>query len=147
MLCLFLCAAAFNLFGVRTATATGSGGGYELKVRYASVTRPGLATPWSVEISRAASDVGDEEIVVATKSSYFDGFDQNGLSPTPQEESSDGEWSFWTFNAPAPGGTLTVSFDARIEPGVQLARLSGTTELRREGSELVSVDYRTLVLP
>lgn len=151
----FLAAALFNVFGVKTTTASSSGGGYEITVKHASVTRPGLATPWSVEIRRtdaaaattAAPD--DEKIVVANRSSYFDAFDENGLSPTPEEETAEGDWSLWTFAAPAPGEVLTVSFDARMEPGVQLKTVSGTTELRAAEGDAIfaSVDYQTYVFP
>lgn len=148
-LTLFLAAAAFNLFGVRTTTVSDSGGGYELSVRHASLTRPGLATPWSVEIRRddSATTAGDEQIVLATKGAYFDAFDENGLSPSPEEETAEGDWALWTFKAPAPGDVLTVSFDARMEPGVQLTRLSGTTELRVGEATVASVDYKTFVFP
>lgn len=49
---LFLLLGALGVFGVRMAEVSGAGGGYEVRVTYAEVSRPGLATPWEVEVRR-----------------------------------------------------------------------------------------------
>jgi hypothetical protein len=141
----FLTLGMLNVYGVRTRERTGAGGGYELTVRYAGISRPGLATPWSVDVSRPGGF--PDGVTLAVTSSYFDGFDENGLDPSPVEETNDGERSIWRFG-PSVGDTLSVSFDARIEPGVQLTRLKGSVSvLGGTGAPAVTVEFSTLVMP
>ena len=143
---LFLALGAFGFYGVKTRTASATGGGYELTVTYASLSRPGLATPWSFDVTRAGGF--PDGLTVAVTSSYFDSFDENGLGPAPVEEATDGDRTIWRFGAQA-GDTLSVSFDARIEPGVQLKPVKGTLEILTgpTGPTAVAVSFRTLVLP
>jgi hypothetical protein len=146
VLVVFLGLGLLGLYGVRTGETQAAGGGYELTVTYTKITRPGLATPWAVEI-RHPGGFGDEQVQVAVTSSYFDAFDENGLDPDPAESVSDGERSIWTFDPP-PGDVMSVSFDARIEPGVQLARVKGEVSvLDASGADVVTAAFRTLVLP
>ncbi|MGH8884494.1 MAG: hypothetical protein ACRDYX_04840 [Egibacteraceae bacterium] len=134
-----------NVYGVRTAEVSGNAGGYELTVRYASVTRPGLATPWAVQVRRAGGFEGP--ITIASTDAYFDLFDENGLDPDPAKATSDGERIIWQFEAPEASEVLTISFDARIEPGQQLRRVAATTAILDRGAPAVSVDYQTFVMP
>lgn len=142
----FLAMGMLNVYGVRIREATATGAGYEVTVRYATISRPGLATPWSVEVSRPGGF--PDGITLAVTSGYFDGFDENGLDPSPEEETADGERSIWRF-APSSGDTLSVSFDARIEPGVQLTRLKGGVSVlpTPDGPPAVTVSFATVVLP
>ncbi|MDQ1402439.1 MAG: hypothetical protein QOG03_755, partial [Actinomycetota bacterium] len=119
---LFLLLGALGFYGVRSRTVTATGGGYELSVTYGSVSRPGLATPWSFEVTRAGGF--PDGLTVAVTSKYFDAFDENGLGPAPVEETVDGDLTIWRFG-PTRSETLSVSFDARIEPGVQLSTARG----------------------
>ena len=145
-LVIFLGLGLLGLYGVRSGTTEATGGGYELTVTYAKVTRPGLATPWSVEIRRPGG-FGEETVTVAVASSYFDAFDENSLDPDPAEATSDGERSIMKFQPP-PGDVMTISFDARIEPGVQLTRLKGEVSvLDAAGADVVTAHFRTLVMP
>jgi hypothetical protein len=145
-LVLFLALGMLGLYGVRTGETTASGGGYELTVTYTKITRPGLATPWAVEV-RHPGGFGDELVTVAATSSYFDAFDENGFDPDAAESTSDGERSIGKFDPP-PGDVMTVSFDARIEPGVQLSRIKGEVSvLDASGDDVVTADFKTLVLP
>ncbi len=145
---LFLLLGALGFYGVRTRTISAAAGGYELSVRYASVSRPGLATPWSLEVRRPGGF--PDGVTLAVMSSYFDAFDENGLDPAPVAEPSDGERTFWPFG-PSAGDTISVSFDARIEPGVQVTRVKGRAEVLAgpgpAASPLVTVDFGTWVLP
>jgi hypothetical protein len=134
-----------GVYGVRIAEVSGTAGGYELTVRYASVSRPGLATPWSVEVRRPGGFQGP--VTLATTDEYFDLFDENGLDPDPQKATDDGQRIIWEFEAPEQGDTLTVSFDARIEPAQQLRRVAARTAVLDDGAVAVSVDYATFVMP
>ena len=146
---LFLAVGALGFYGVRTRTVSAAAGGYELSVRYASVSRPGLATPWSLEVRRPGGF--PDGLTVAVMSSYFDVFDENGLDPAPVEETSDGERTVWTFG-PSAADTISVSFDARMEPGVQVTRAKGRAEVLAAApgpaaATAVSVEFGTWVMP
>ncbi len=95
LLGLFLLLGALGVYGVRTKTATAAGGGYELSVDFASISRPGLATPWAFEVRRPGGF--PDGVTVAVTSSYFDVFDENGLGPAPAEETTDGDLTIWRF--------------------------------------------------
>lgn len=146
VLSLFLAAGALGFLGVRTQRSTASGGGYELSVTYASVSRPGLATPWSFEVRRPGGF--PDGLTVAVTSGYLDAFDENGLGPAPAEERADAEQTFWTF-APQASDTLSVALDARIEPGVQLVRIKGRVAVLAgpAGPPAVTVSFSTFVMP
>lgn len=146
LLALFLALGALGFYGVRTATDSASAGGYELSVRYARISRPGLASPWSFEVRRAGGF--PDGLTVAVTSAYFDAFDENGLGPTPTDEQADEERTIWRF-APSTSETISVSFDARIEPGVQLTTVKGELSVLTglTGAPAVSVSFKTFVMP
>lgn len=143
---LFLLMGAAGFYGVRKASQSASGGGYELTVEYARISRPGLATPWSFEVRRAGGF--PEGLTVAVTSSYFDAFDENGLGPAPEQEWADEERTIWRFG-PSPAETMSVSFDARVEPGVQLTTLKGELAVLAgpDGPPVVTVAFKTFVMP
>ncbi|HVF13124.1 MAG TPA: hypothetical protein VM942_00925 [Acidimicrobiales bacterium] len=146
LLVAFLGLGALGVYGVRTREATATGGGYELTVTYSSVSRPGLATPWSAEIRRPGG-FGEELVSLAVTASYFDSFDENGLDPDPAEAVNDGDRTIWRFDPP-PGDVMTVSFDARLQPDVQLTRVKGSASVLDESdSPVVTVKFRTLAMP
>ena len=142
----FLLLGALGFYGVRTTTKTAAGGGYELSVRYASISRPGVATPWSFEARRAGGF--PDGLTVAVTSSYFDAFDENGLGPAPEEERADQERTIWRFG-PSASDVISVSFDARIEPGVQLTTIKGELSILSgpTGPPVVTVGFKTFVMP
>ena len=145
VLSMFLLLAMLNVYGVRTGEASARGGGYELTVHYATISRPGLATPWSLEVRRPGGFQGP--ITIASTAEYFELFDENSLDPDPSKATSDSDRIIWEFEAPENGDTLTVSFDARIEPGQQLTRVVATTSVLERGTPAASVRYQTLVMP
>ncbi len=118
-------------------------GGTTLEVTYASVTRPGLATPWSVFVRRAGGFEGS--IVIATTAAYFEGFDFNALYPEPASVSRRGSDIVMTFEPP-PGEVFRVDFDGRRTPTVVLSG-SATTSVHVNGARGPSVSYRTWVMP
>ena len=136
-------AALVGLLGVKTTTTTAQlADGTEVELHYARITRPGLATPWSVTVHRPGGFEGP--ITVRSTSAYFDLFDENGLTPDATSATQDAEMVTWEFDPP-PGDTFRLSFDARIEPGVQWGR-DATTEVE-VGGEVATLTYRTWVLP
>ncbi len=143
-LTVFLGLGLLNVFGVRTAETTATAGADRLTVRYATVTRPGLASPWSVELRRAGG-FGNGTVTVSADSAYFEIFDENGFEPDPLESRTDGDRIVWTFAAPV-GDTLSISLDARIEPAVQLKRARGRVAVVG-GEQTLSVAFSTFVMP
>ena len=79
---------ATNLLGVRGGSVTATGGGYELTVTYATVSRPGLATPWTVHVRRPGGFQGP--VTIATTGQYFHLFDENGLAELVRDLRSSG---------------------------------------------------------
>jgi hypothetical protein len=129
--------------GVRSRTTTVQGGGYELTVTYAQVSRPGLATPWSMEIHRPGGF--DGPVTVSTKTGYLDLFDENGFDPEPSRSTATADAVIWEFEPP-DGDTLGISLDARIEPGAQWGR-TGETSVLVDGRPVVTARYKTWVMP
>jgi hypothetical protein len=143
LLAAFIALGAAGRFGVRTATVTASGGGYELAVTYGQVTRPGLPTPWSFTLRHPGGFEGP--VTVATTNRYLEMFDENGFDPQPTSSTATELYLIWEFEPP-PGDTLAVSLDARLEPSVHWAR-SGETAVLENGRRVVVVRYRTWVMP
>ena len=129
--------------GVRTATTTARGGGYELTVTYGRVSRPGLATPWSLEIHHPGGF--DGPVMVSTNNTYLDLLDENGFDPQPSKSTATADEVIWEFDPP-DGDTLGVSLDGRVEPGVQWGG-TGVTSVLVDGKPVVTAKYKTWVLP
>jgi hypothetical protein len=142
-LSLFLLAGVTGVLGIRTGEVSASGGGFDLTVTYAAVSRPGLATPWEIEVHRAGGF--DGPITIATSELYLGLFDANGLNPDPAAATTTADMIIWEFEPP-PGDTLLIAFDARIEPAAQWGA-SGTTSILVDGQPLVTVTYRTQLMP
>lgn len=129
--------------GVSTSTTSArTAGGTEVEIHFGRITRPGLATPWTVTVHRPEGFSGP--VIVRSTSSYFDMFDENGLAPAAAATTQDGEMVIWEFDPP-PGNAFRLSFDGRIEPGVQWGR-DAITEVELDG-EVATLTYRTWVLP
>lgn len=135
--------AAANLFGVRFGAVTSSGGGYRLTVTYATVSRPGLSTPWSVEVQRKGGF--DGPIRIATSRRYLTLFDFNAAHPEPSATTGTPDVVIWKFDPP-PGDTLRVSLDGRLEPTEHLSQL-GETSVLVDDVPVVTVAYTTRVVP
>jgi hypothetical protein len=130
--------------GVRSSTVTTSADGYRITVTYAAATRPGLDTPWSIEIRHRTGFSGP--VTIAISASYLDMFDKNGgLDPDPTDSRSDGRFVYWTFDPPR-GDTLKASLDAIMAMGQQWG---GTGHARLMDGDRVVVDtsFHTWVMP
>lgn len=139
-------ATAVGMFGVRTASGTESAGGFQVEVAHAAVTRPGLATPFDVTVRTTDGSPLPSRLTIRVDSGYLAMFDENGLDPTPSSSYQTPQWTWWTFDNPDDREELKLSFDARLEPGVQWGRTGSVTVLGGD-DELVSVAFRTWVIP
>ena len=141
---LIVLAGLFNLLGVRRNVVSSEADGYRLTVEYASVTRPGLSTPWEVEVTH---DGGfDGPVTLATNAAYFDRFDFNQFFPEPASTGSRGDVVLLTFDG-IEGDRLVVRFDGRETPTYTFGLAEATTALEIDGREVVRVDYTTVVMP
>jgi hypothetical protein len=132
-----------DAYGVNSATVRASGGGYDLSVDYGSVTRPALATPFEIVVSRA--DGFDQPVTVVVDRAYLSIWDENGLVPAPASETVRGEWVEWEFDPPS-GNALTIMYDARIEPGVQSGQ-DGAVGVIEDDAIVAEVRFHTAVRP
>ena len=130
-------------YGVDTSLARTEGGGYRLGVRYATVSRPALATPFEITVDRSGGF--DGPVTVAVTRDYLALWDENGLSPAPSAETTLGEWLVWEFDPP-PGERFSVAYDGRIEPGAQTGT-AGRVALMDDDVAVAEVSFRTRVLP
>jgi hypothetical protein len=132
------------VLGVDSTVVTDRGAdGVVLSVQYPEVTRPALASPFAVEVTKV--DGFDEPIELAISRPWIEVWDENGLYPSPDAESGNTEWVVYEF-APPDDGVFRFFYDARLEPARQEG-VSGTVELREDGVAIASVDFHTAVRP
>lgn len=138
--------AAVDVYGVDTSVARNRGGGYELEVRHATVSRPGLATPFDIRVTRPGGF--DGPVTVTVSSHYIGLFDENGLNPEPSATTNDGTDEIWEFDPPPDGSeTFEFSLDARVDPSLQTGRSCRVAILDADDDELVGVEFSTRILP
>jgi hypothetical protein len=137
---------AIGIFGVRTGVVAVTGGGYTLEVDRAAVTRPGLATPFRIDVRSEDGSNLPAKVTLEINSSYLASFDFNGLQPTPTETFSSGGSTWWTFDVPVGETHLSVDMDARLEPAVQWAR-AGRVALEIDDEQVVMAEFTTWVMP
>ena len=132
-----------DAYGPDDSHARASGGGYDLDVRYPTVSRPALATPFQIEVRRAGGFDGPVEVAITFE--YLSMWDENGLDPDPSGATTSGDWLVWEFDPP-DGETLSIDFDARIEPAAQRGE-HGRVAVMEDGEPVVEVSFETDVRP
>ncbi|MET0909838.1 MAG: hypothetical protein ABWZ99_10225 [Ilumatobacteraceae bacterium] len=135
--------ALFGFAGLATGSATTEGDEFSVRVEYATVSRPGLATPLVIEVE-ATEGTLPAEVTVEIPRAYLAMFDENGLDPAPDAVTSDGTTEIWTFR-PGDVATLSIDFDARLQPNMHYSRDGWV--IVRGGDSDVRVDFRTRVMP
>ena len=135
--------AVANLLGMRTESVTATGGGYRLSVTYGSVSRPGLATPWGIEVHHPGGF--DGPITIATSRRYLMLFDHNVFYPDPASVTATRDRLIFEFDPP-PGDVFRVTMDGRIEPTEHRSQ-SAATSLLVDDVAVVTVSYTTRVVP
>jgi len=132
-----------DLLGPDERHRTTSGGGFDLDVEYPSITRPALASVFRITVEREGGF--DEPVQVAVSRTYLEAWDLNGILPAPAAETAEGRWIIWEFDPP-PGDVLTVTYEARIEPGEQ-DDVPGHVAVMVEEEPVATVDFVTRVRP
>ena len=133
----------FNLYGVDSARVEAAGGGYRLDVEYTAVSRPALASPFEIKVSREGGF--DGPVTIGVSRTYLQIWDENGLFPAPSAETMRDDWLEWEFDPPA-GDELIVFYDGRIEPAQQSGR-GGAVAVIEDDVAVVEVDFYTEVRP
>ncbi len=143
LLMIFVGIALFGGFGYRTGSASASGGGYRLELRYPAMGRAGQSVQWILSIHR---DGGlPESVRVSTSVGYFDTFDFNDMEPQPDSATTDARDVIWTFVAPA-GDDMTITIDALV--ATQAWRgASAQTSVLEDGNPVATITYTTGIAP
>ncbi|ABG92187.1 hypothetical protein RHA1_ro00351 [Rhodococcus jostii RHA1] len=66
-------------------------------------------------------------------------------TPEPSAETSDASRTYMTIDPP-PGDTLTLGFDAYIQPSSQLGH-SGSVSVSEKGVDVVTLEFTTWLVP
>lgn len=133
-----------DIWGVDDSTVVAEGAdGTRLEVRYPTVSRPALATPFEIVVTKPGGF--DDDIELEIDNAFLKLWDLNGIFPSPAEERSGGHTTIWTFDPP-DGETFTVFYEARIEPAVQLEKLRSRVSLL-DPSDTLRVHFETRVRP
>ena len=146
LLSLFVLAGGVGLLGTRTVSTSAAGGGYELTVTHPSVSRSGHAVKVEVEVRRPGGFDTSEPIRLRMLSRYFDLFDENGFTPQPDAETSDGTWTYDEF-VPPRGEVFVVSVDTRVEPARNRGERGEVSVVDDQGRPVVTVRFRTRLMP
>ena len=140
----FLLLGAAGVLGVRSGTVTAEGGGYELRVDYATVTRAGHSVPFKVRVHKAGG-FGDDPIELRITGDYFDLFDENSSDPDASKMTSDDEYLYLEYDPP-PGDVFVMRTDTRTGPNRQRGKRA-TVSVLVDGAAVVSVQLRTRLMP
>ena len=101
------------------AAAVGGGNGLHLTLRYPSVARAGLDTPWQVTVTHPGGF--GKQLTLASPATTSTSSRPRASIPNPADETRDADTLYLTFTAP-PGDTFVVDFDAYIQPASQQGR-------------------------
>jgi hypothetical protein len=133
-----------GLLGVRDATAQADEDGWSLRLHYAAIARSGLDVPFTATV-RHEGGLG-KQVTLALTGDYLDIYETQGFHPDPSATSRDADTLFLTFDAPPDGDTLTVSYDAYVQPASQIGR-GASLGVLVDGRQIAVVDLHTRLLP
>jgi hypothetical protein len=144
VLALVVAAGLAGLLGVRDATVQADDDGWSLRLHYAAIARSGLDVPFTVTV-RHEGGLG-KQVTLALTGDYLDIYETQGFHPEPSATSRDADTLYLTFDTPPEGDTLTVSYDAYIQPASQVGR-AATLGVLDDGRRVAVVDFHTRLLP
>jgi hypothetical protein len=144
LLVALVAAALVGLLGVHARTVSATGGGYDLSVRYAATARPGISVPLEVEVTHDGGFSGP--VTLAVSADYLQVLQVGSSFPEASESTADGDAVELTFDPP-DGDTLSVTFQAQVDPSADPGRPEGAVALLESGDAVVTARFRTWVLP
>jgi hypothetical protein len=133
--------------GPTQSNVSASSEGYRLTVTYPKVTRSGQSSEWSVEVKKNGGFDNGEKVTLTADADYAGLFDSVQPSPQASSSTSDGSRLLWQFDTPSNGDTMKISLAGRIRT-IDMRGRSGKSEvLDPRGRTLVSVSYKTTMVP
>lgn len=145
LLSLLVVAGVSGWLGTRTATASATGGGYELTVRYPQVSRPGHAVRLQVQVRRDGGFDG-QPVQLRYRTEYLEMLDENAFTPQPNAETAGPGYTEDEF-LPPRGEVFVMTVDTRIEPARQRGERGWFAVVDEDGTEAVRVDVSTWIWP
>lgn len=142
-LAVFVVAGLVGVFGYRTGSLTASGGGYQLRLSYPLVGRPGVPVQWILHVHREGGL--RSKLTIGTSIGYFDLLEMNSIEPDPSAMTSVSGRVLWTFDTPG-GEDMTILVDAYLSPNARRGA-SATTTVFEDGLPVASLAYQTRVAP
>lgn len=143
LLTLGVVAGAAGFFGVRQDHVVATDGGLTLTVDFPSLARAGNDAAFAVTVTDA--DGLGEKVELALDRRYLDLWESQRFYPEPSEETSDGDRVVLTFDAPEDGTTMTIRFDAYLQPAA-LSGADGVVEATVAGRS-TTARFTTVVVP
>lgn len=143
-LTIFVLAGLAGFFGPRFSDVSAAGAGYQLDVRYAQVTRSGLAAPLRVLVRHPGGF--DGPVTLAFNKGLFDRFDFQNWYPNPSAETSARRWLEYEFDPP-PGQVLELTLDARVGPTQPPTAHRYWVAVVSDGVQVARVSFRMVVMP
>jgi hypothetical protein len=133
-----------SVLGARSATTASTARGYTLAVTHAVVTRPGLATPFRIDVGHAGGFA--DPVTIAVSRQMFERFDFQNFYPNPSTETGSDDYLYYEFDPP-PGDRLRVSLDARTSPDQNGSAERYQVALVVAGQPVTEVSFRLVVMP
>lgn len=135
---------AVGLLGPKAGDVSSSGGGYQLDVHYAQVTRSGLPAPLSITVRHPGGFPGP--ITLALDQDLFDRFDFQNWYPNPSAETAGPARLEYEFDPPS-GEAFELTLDVRVGPVQPPSVHRYWVAVVEDGVPVVRVDFRMGVLP
>ena len=126
------------------ATASASGGGYQLEVRYPRVGRPGIGAPLQIQVEHKGGF--DGPVSLAMSSDYLEILNIQSMSPEPSKVTSTDKDVIWEFDEP-PGDILSLSIGAEFDTDEHIGPHDAVTSVLDNGNSVASAHYRTWEAP
>ena len=133
-----------GFLGPRFSNVSASGGGYQLDVRYAQVTRSGLAVPLRVLVRHPGGF--DGPVTLAFSKGLFDRFDFQNWYPNPSAETAARRRLEYEFDPPE-ADVFELTLDARVGPTQPPSAHRYWVAVVADGVQVARVDFRMVVLP
>ncbi|HEY9350188.1 MAG TPA: hypothetical protein VIP75_05805 [Acidothermales bacterium] len=143
-LTIFVLTGLVGVLGPRASDVSASGGGYELNVRYAQITRSGLVAPLRVLVQRPGGF--DGPITLAFSKDIFDRFDFQNWYPNPSAETAGPQRLEYEFDPPL-GEAFELTLDVRVGPTQPPSAHRYWVAVIEDDLPVARVDFRMVVMP
>ena len=143
LLTLAVVAGGAGAFGIRQDEVVATDGSLTLTVEYPSLARAGNDAAFAVTVSD--TDGLGEEVELTVDRRYLVLWESQRFYPEPSEETAEGDRVVLTFDSPEAATTMTVRFDAYLQP-VALSGADGTVEAS-VADRAATARFTTTVVP